>query len=143
MIGKSGLEVERVAEADRFEAIASAHLALCASGTATLEVGLLRTPMIVVYRIGLFSYWLGRLVVDVPFISLVNLVLGRAVVPELIQGEAEAGRIHAEALEILGDPVRRETMRSELGGLRQALGASGASARAASEVAVFFGGGAA
>lgn len=142
MIGDSGLEVERVAEGDRFDAIASAHLALCASGTATLEVGLLRTPMIVVYRVGLFSYWLGRMIVKVPFISLVNLVLGRAVVPELIQKEAEARRIGAEALDILNNSARRETMRSALGELRPALGASGASARAASEVAVFLGGGA-
>lgn len=142
MIGDSGLEVERVAEADRFDAIASAHLALCASGTATLEVGLLRTPMIVVYRVGLFSYWLGRMIVKVPFISLVNLVLGRAVVPELIQKEAEARKIGAEALDILDNSARRETMRSALGELRPALGASGASARAASEVAVFLGGGA-
>ncbi len=142
MIGDSGLEVERVAEADRFDAIASAHLALCASGTATLEVGLLRTPMIVVYRVGLFSYWLGRMIVKVPFISLVNLVLGRAVVPELIQKEAEARKIGAEALDILNNSARRETMRSALGELRPALGASGASARAASEVAVFLGGGA-
>lgn len=133
----TGVEVQRVAEADRFDAIASAHLALCASGTATLEVGLLRTPMIVVYRVGFVSYWLGRIVVKIPFISLVNLVLGRAVVPELIQNEAEADKIAAQALEILGDSVRRDTMRSELGGLRQALGAPGASARAASEVAAF------
>ncbi len=137
----SGVEVERVPEADRFEAIASAHLALCASGTATLEVGLLRTPMIVVYRIGFFSYWLGRIVVKVPFISLVNLVLGKAAVPELIQSEATADKIAAEALDLLGKEARRETMRAELGGLRHALGESGAAARAAAEVASFLGGG--
>jgi lipid-A-disaccharide synthase len=93
--------------------------------------------MIVVYRIGFFSYWLGRFVVNVPFISLVNLVLGRGVVPELIQSRAQEGEIAREALGILGDSVRREAMRFELAGLRKALGASGASARAASEVAVF------
>lgn len=142
MIAPHEASVRVVPEADRFEAIAAAHLALCASGTATLEVGLLRTPMIVVYRIGLFSYWLGRLIVDVPFISLVNLVMGRAVVPELVQGAARAERIAAEARGILEDPARRQRMRSDLRGLRSALGEPGATSRAAGEVATFLAGGA-
>ncbi len=137
LVANCGVEIERFGQAERFDAIASAHLALCASGTATLEVGLLRTPMVVVYRIGLFGYWLGRTMLKIPFISLVNLVLGRVVVPELIQHQATASKIAAQALEILDDPVLRDTMRSELSTLREALGASGASARAASEVAAF------
>lgn len=133
-VAAAGLEVRRVPESARFREIARSHLALCASGTATLEVGLLRTPMIVVYRMGSIGYWLGKLVVKVPFISLVNLVLGRGVVPELIQGEARAETIVTEAESLLGDEGRREAMRSELARLRGALGEPGASARAAGEV---------
>ncbi len=134
LIAKSGVTVRKIAEKDRYREVASAHLALCASGTATLEVGLLRTPMVVVYRIGLFSYWLGRLIVRVPHISLVNLVLGAPAVPELIQGRAHANQIADEAQSLLNDRKRRDAMRADLSGLRAALGEPGAAARAADEV---------
>ncbi len=116
---------------DRFEAIAGAHLALCASGTATLEVGLLGTPMVVVYRVSSLTYAIGRCLVDLPFISLVNLVLERRVVPELLQRDASAGGIAVQAAELLGDRERIDRMREELSRLRPTLGRSGASERAA------------
>ena len=118
----------------RFDAIADSHLALCASGTATLEVGLLGTPMIVLYRLHAWTYRLARWLVDLPHFSLVNLVLGRGVVPELLQGAASPEGIAAEALAVLGDASRIERMRRELGELRHALGEGGGSARAAREV---------
>lgn len=130
----SGLPVRIVSE-DRFAAVADSHLALCASGTATLEVGLLRTPMIVLYRLGFWTYSVARMLVRLPNISLVNLVLGRRVVPELIQGAANPDRIAAEAEHVLlNESVRRE-MRAGLAGLRARLGEGGASGRAAREVA--------
>ncbi|HLY54372.1 MAG TPA: lipid-A-disaccharide synthase, partial [Stellaceae bacterium] len=73
-----GLPV-RVESDDRFGAIAGSHLALCASGTATLEVGLLGTPMIVLYRLARWSYLLARMLVRLPNFAMVNLVLGREV----------------------------------------------------------------
>jgi len=72
----SGLPVRIVAE-NRFAAIADSHLALCASGTATLEVGLLGTPMVMLYRLGRWTYLVAKLLVHLPYVSLVNLVLGR------------------------------------------------------------------
>jgi lipid-A-disaccharide synthase len=125
----------RVESEDRFGAIADSHLALCASGTATLEVGLLGTPMIVLYRLARWSYLLARLLVRLPNFAMVNLVLGREVVPELLQGEAEPERIGAEALRLLGDPEARARVRAGLAELRPRLGEGGASARAAREVA--------
>jgi len=125
----------RMESADRFGAIAASHLALCASGTATLEVGLLGTPMIVLYRLARWSYLLARLLVRLPNFAMVNLVLGREVVPELLQGEAEPERIGAEALRLLGDSRARARMRAGLAELRPRLGEGGASARAAREVA--------
>jgi lipid-A-disaccharide synthase len=130
----SGLPVRIVAE-ERFAAVADSHLALCASGTATLEVGLLGTPMIVIYRLGFWTWSLAKALVRLPSISLVNLVLGRPVVPELIQGEANPERIAAEAERVLLEDGERAEMRKGLAELRAKLGEGGASGRAAKEVA--------
>jgi lipid-A-disaccharide synthase len=130
----SGLPVRVVAE-DRFAAVADSHLALCASGTATLEVGLLGTPMVMLYRLGRWTYLLAKLLVRLPHVSLVNLVLGRGVVPELLQGAASAERIALEAEQILIDDREREAMREALAELRGRLGSGGASRRAALEIA--------
>lgn len=120
-----------IVHSGRFAAVAGSHLALCASGTATLEVGLLGTPMVVVYRVSPLTGLIGRWLVDLPFISLVNLVLGRRVVPELLQGEAGAARMAATARDLLSERPRIDRMRDDLAQLRPALGASGASERAA------------
>ena len=136
----SGLPVRIVDGADpeaRFDAISGSHLALCASGTATLEVGLLGTPMLVLYRLGFWTYLLGRLLVRLPNIALVNLVLGRRVVPELIQGQATPPRIAAQASRLLRDRAAITRMRQALSEVRGKLGAGGASSRAAREVADF------
>jgi lipid-A-disaccharide synthase len=131
----SGLPVRIVPAADRAEAIASSHFALCASGTATLEVGLLGTPMAVLYRLGGWTYLAGRLLVRLPFVSLVNLVLERPAVPELLQWRAHPERVSATVLALLRDRPALEEMRRSLGELRGRLGEKGASARAAAEVA--------
>jgi lipid-A-disaccharide synthase len=125
----------RVVSDDRFDAIADSHLALCASGTATLEVGLLGTPMIVLYRLAWWTYVLARVLVRLPNFAMVNLVLGREVVPELLQGEAEPERIAAEASRLLADGGARARVRAALAELRPRLGEGGASARAARQVA--------
>jgi lipid-A-disaccharide synthase len=130
----AGAQVE-IVEQDRFAAVADSHLALCASGTATLEVGLLGTPMIMVYRLARWTYAFARLVIRLPNVSLVNLVLGRRVVPELIQGEANPERIAAEAARLLTDAGERGRMRAALAEVRGRLGEGGASRRAAGEVA--------
>jgi lipid-A-disaccharide synthase len=132
--GGGALPVRMVSD-DRFGAIADSHLALCASGTATLEVGLLGTPMIVLYRLAWWTYVLARLLVRLPNFAMVNLVLGREVVPELLQGEAEPERIAAEASRLLADGGARARVRAALAELRPRLGEGGASARAARQVA--------
>ncbi|HEY2294316.1 MAG TPA: lipid-A-disaccharide synthase [Thermoanaerobaculia bacterium] len=133
-VALAGAQVE-IVEDDRFAAVADSHLALCASGTATLEVGLLGTPMIMVYRLARWTYAFARLVIRLPNVSLVNLVLGRRVVPELIQGEANPERIAAEAARLLTDAGERKRMRAALAEVRGRLGEGGASRRAAEEVA--------
>ncbi len=128
-----GLPIEVVAER-RFERIAESHLALCASGTATLEVGLLRTPLVMLYRLHPWTWRLARMLVRVPHASLVNLVLGAGVVPELLQDEASAENLARVADRILGDREAIDRIRSGLAGLRARLGRPGASQRAAAEV---------
>jgi lipid-A-disaccharide synthase len=133
-IGLCGLDIS-IEDEDRFGTVADSHLALCASGTATLEVGLLGTPLIVAYRVGLLTYLMGRALVRIPDISLVNLVLGERVVPELIQDEASAEHLARAALAMLGNRAEIDRQRSRLRELRPRLGAGGASRRAAEEVA--------
>lgn len=123
----------------RFEAIAGSHVALCASGTATLEVGLLGTPMVVLYRLGSWTYLLARMLVRLPRVSLVNLVLDRDAVPELIQSQAEPEGIAREVESLLASPERIAAMRCDLAELRGRLGEPGASGRAADQVAEFLG----
>lgn len=133
LVEASGLEVEVVDE-ERFRAVADSHLALCASGTATLETGLLGTPLVVLYRLSSWTWRLARLVVRVPHASLVNLVLGKRAVPELLQGDAEPERVAREALRLLSSRSEIDRMRADLAGLRPRLGRSGASERAAEEL---------
>jgi lipid-A-disaccharide synthase len=129
-----GLPIE-IVEQDRFAAIAGSHLALCASGTATLETALLGTPMLIGYRLSRWTYALARHLVRVPHVGLVNLVLGRRAVPELIQAELTSERVAGRALELLGSRREIERMRADLAEVRPALGQPGASERAAEAVA--------
>jgi lipid-A-disaccharide synthase len=124
-----------IVSSDRFAAIADSHVALCASGTATLEVGLLGTPLVVCYRLGKWTYRLARLLVRLPSFSLVNLVLGEPAAPELLQDAANPERIAAEAFRLLTDEDARERLLGRLAALRSRLGEGGASERAAAEVA--------
>lgn len=113
----------------------ASDLLLVASGTATLEAALLGTPMVVCYRLSAPSEWVGRLVVRVPWISLPNLVLGRAVVPEIWRKpEVTFERLAAEALRLLWTPGALEFQREAFAELRDVLGPPGVAARAARRV---------
>ncbi len=104
---------------------------IAASGTVTLEIALLGKPMVVVYRLSRISYAVGKRVIKVPFISLVNLVAGRKVVPELIQDDVRAEKMAVETAKLLQDSVERKRMVQDLQEVSQLLGEKGASARAA------------
>jgi lipid-A-disaccharide synthase len=118
----SGLSIQ-VLEGQTWDVLASADLALAASGTVTIEATLLGTPMIAFYRVNKMSWWMGRHLVKVPFFSMVNLVAGKRVVPELIQDDLTAGRLAKEALALLGDEAARDAMRRELRVVAQKLSA--------------------
>jgi lipid-A-disaccharide synthase len=118
-----------------YDLIHAADFLIVASGTATLEAGLLGTPMVIIYVLSWLSWMLGKRVVRVKHVGLVNLVLGREVVPELLQDEASPERIARTVRGLLEDRGRREAMRRELLTVRSKLGEAGASRRAALHIA--------
>ncbi len=109
----------------------SASFVISASGTATLEAALFGTPMIIVYKISPFSYWLGTKLIRVKHVGLANLIAGKEVVPELIQESASPENIADHALRLLKDKEARAEMQQQLNAIRKELGAPGASAMAA------------
>lgn len=106
-----------------YDALAHCDVAVVASGTATIETAMLGTPMVVVYRVTQPTWWLGRLFVHTPFFSMVNLVAGRRVVPELIQDAFTPARVADEVRLLLRDREARNRMRAALAEVTQKLGA--------------------
>jgi len=111
-----------------------ADVAVAASGTATLEAAIMGLPTVIVYKMAAFTYMLGKLLVKIPDIGLPNIVAGRRIVPELIQGEANAANIARETRTILTDPAARERIIADLAVVKQKLGESGAVGRVADVV---------
>jgi lipid-A-disaccharide synthase len=120
-----------IQQSDVYRTLDRCHIALVASGTATLDTAIMGIPMVVVYKVAPFSYWLGRKLIKVPYIGLVNLIAGERVVPELIQDDVTPDRLADEALSLLEDEKARKTMIEKLKGIRKGLGKGGASERAA------------
>ncbi|TVP80558.1 lipid-A-disaccharide synthase [Thioalkalivibrio sp.] len=116
------------------DVMACSDLLLISSGTATLEAGLLQAPMIVIYRMAPLSYTLFSYLVRVPHIALVNIVAGKRLVPERLQGAANPEALCAEALNWLDHPEELDRIRESLGQVREKLGAGGADQRIAAAV---------
>lgn len=109
-------------------------LAIVASGTATLECAMAGLPMLVLYKTSWFTYFLGRLLVKLPYLSMVNVLAGEKVVPEFLQGAANPQRLTAAALQILRNPRGTEKMARRIRDVAAKLGGPGAAERAADEV---------
>ena len=117
-----------------YDVMQNADFALVTSGTATLETGLFGTPMVVLYKTSWPTYIIGRLLIQVENIGLVNIVAGRQIVPEFIQHRAKASTIARDVLELLHNGERLATMRKELSMVRGKLGEIGASSRVAQRI---------
>jgi lipid-A-disaccharide synthase len=113
--------------------VAAADVALSSSGTATLECAVLGTPVIVMYRLSFANYWLGRMVVTIPHFALINIVAGKKIVPELIQGHVNGPRIADETRRLL-EPANYAAVVEELAAVRSKLGDAGAARRAAQSI---------
>jgi lipid-A-disaccharide synthase len=111
--------------------MARATLAITASGTATMECAVAGCPMIVVYKVNWLTYLVGRMLVTVKWLAMPNVMAGRAIVPEFLQGAADPARVAAAAAELLHDADQRRRMERELAAVVATLGGAGAAARAA------------
>jgi lipid-A-disaccharide synthase len=120
----------RLIKGKTYDVLANAHAALVCSGTATLETGLLNCPQVVCYRFSNLSYRIGKLVIKVKYISLVNLIMDKQVVPELIQVDFTTDSAARELNNILSGPGRSGMLHS-YAALKIKVGQPGASQRAA------------
>jgi len=117
---------------DRYDMMAACDAVVAASGTVTLELAILGTPMVVVYRVSPHTYFIGRLLIrHMQFFSLVNLIAERLVVPELLQEEVTPANIEADLTRLLFDEKAGREVRQGLTEVRVKLGDAGASAQAA------------
>lgn len=107
------------------------NVAIAASGTATLETSLLGLPTVIIYKVAAVTYCLGKLLVKIPHIGLPNIIVGRQVIPELLQDEASAVNIANEAVDILTNSARRQKVATDLAEVRSKLGECGAVGRVA------------
>jgi len=126
--------VARLVEGDAHNALAAAELAVVASGTATLEAAIIGTPLIIVYRASGLNWRLFRPLINVPYVGMPNLIAGREIAPELLQGDLTGGRLAAEVGALLDDDGRRARLRADLAAVRARLGEARASERAAARV---------
>jgi lipid-A-disaccharide synthase len=120
-----------------YEGIASSDFAFVCSGTATLETGILATPMAILYKVNFLTWLFIRSMIKIPYIGLVNVVKGRKIVEEFIQFDCRPKKIADYAIPVLHDEEKRTRLKSDLLSIKNSLGESGACRRAA-EVVVDF-----
>lgn len=120
-LAASGLDSQVIRGQD-YDALQCCDAVITVSGTATLEVALVGVPMAIVYRLTPLSYWLGRLLVRIPWIGLPNILAGKSVVREFIQHEATAENIAGEIGRILREPAYAAGIRRELAEVRETIG---------------------
>jgi len=130
--GLAEAEVEvRVVRENRYELMAACNAVMAASGTVSLELAILNVPMVISYRVSPLTYFFGRRLIKVQYASLVNLVAGREVVPELLQDEAVPKKIASTTMGIVANQAERAIMLAGLAEVRELLGGAGASTRTA------------
>ncbi|WP_456473505.1 lipid-A-disaccharide synthase [Desulfolithobacter sp.] len=121
----------RIIKENRYDLMAACDAAIAASGTVTLELAILGVPTVTCYRLSPRTYQLGRLLIRLDHFSLVNLIGGREIIPELLQDKVTPENIAREVRPLLKDSPRRRTMLAGLTEVRNKLGSPGASERAA------------
>ena len=124
----------KILENKTYAGINASDLCIVASGTATLETAILGKPMVVIYKTSFLTWILARFFIRIPYIALVNVVAGKKVVPECIQFEATAEHLAEEIKNLISDDKKIREMKEGFQKIRESLGQSGASARAAQEV---------
>jgi lipid-A-disaccharide synthase len=129
-VAESGLDIKLVSSRP-YDVMRGCDTIISASGTATLEIGLMQVPLVVTYRLAPFSYFVFSRLVKLEHIALCNIVAGERIAPELIQADATVDNIAHEALALLQDKQRATAMRERMAIIRDRLGAGGASEKIA------------
>jgi lipid-A-disaccharide synthase len=126
LTGAPGGDVRvRIVEGETRDAMAHADVTLAASGTVAMEAALLGAPLVSFYRVSPLTWHIGRPLVNVPFYTMVNLVAGRRVIPELIQDDMTGERIATEALILLESESARAEMKAGLSEVARLLASNG------------------
>lgn len=134
MYEKYQIDSIRFVKGKTYQLLQHASLAIVTSGTATLETALFKVPQVVCYKSSPASYWIARMLVKIKYISLVNLILDKAAVKELIQNECTSENIITELRKLEEGQTERARLLRDYDSLIQVLGESGASERAAAEM---------
>lgn len=129
-LAEAGVEVQVIRE-DRYDLMGACGAVMAASGTVSLELAILNVPMVISYRVSPLTYFLGRRLIKVQYASLVNLVAGREVVPELLQDDADPEKIADATIRLVANRTERTQHLAGLAEVREKLGGAGASAKAA------------
>jgi lipid-A-disaccharide synthase len=136
-IGAAGFPIAIIKD-DPFAMIALTDVVLCASGTATLMVGLMGKPMVIMYRLSRLTVWLARLIMKRPArFGLINLVLDEDAAPEFLQDEANPQALAEALAPFVASATAREAARKQLLRARELLGERGATARVAAALAPY------
>ena len=117
-----GLKRIKVLDRDRYEAAAASHLVLSACGTANLEAAMLGRPLIAFYKVSPLTYWAGRRLVNIHRYSIVNILAGKDVVPELIQRRFTPDNLLLEARQLLEDKGAPQAQEAEFKRIRTMMG---------------------
>lgn len=124
----------KVVDSYRYNVRDAMDFAIVTSGTATLETGLLLCPMVIVYKIAYPTWLIAKMLVQIPYAGLINIVAGDMVVPELLQDQCTAENVATRSLKILGDESEIEKIKYQLMRVKDKIGGSGASERAAGHI---------
>jgi lipid-A-disaccharide synthase len=124
----------RIIDRGAYDAVAAADLVLSACGTANLEAALLGAPLVAFYRLSPLTYLLGTKLIRIRQFSIVNILAGKPLVPELIQRGFTPEALTAEALKLLRSPGERERLKAEFAKIREDLGTAPASENAAAQL---------
>ena len=123
-LGSNPLDI-KILKGETYNVMNTCDALIIASGSATLEAGIIGCPMVIIYKLNPLTYWLALMLINTPYYGLVNIVAGESVVPELIQSKANAENIAAEILKFLKNPEYCQEVQNRLLLVRKNLGRPG------------------
>ena len=135
-LGDNPLGIQLI-QGQSYDVMNSCDMLIIASGSATLEAGIIGCPMVIIYKLNPLTYFLAKLLVNAPLVGLVNIVAEEEVVPELIQNQVTAENISAEVLAVLRAPEKEKAIRDRLLKIKNTLGKPGVMKVVAKRISVF------